>query len=65
MVRAVADGAHPSQTQLGDVVTEGAETVTPDTNLDDVVTIMRMKAFAIERDRDEALADISAAEPNT
>jgi CBS domain-containing protein len=86
VVRAVADGANASKSQLGDIVTEGVETVTPDTNLDDVITIMRMKAvrrlpvvddgggaigivsigdLAMERDSDSALADISAAEPNT
>jgi CBS domain-containing protein len=86
VVRAVAEGANAGTTQLGEIVSENVETVTPGTSIDDAVTIMRMKAvrrlpvvddngrpigivsigdLAIERDSDSALADISAAEPNT
>jgi len=86
VVRAVAEGANAGTTQLGEIVSENVETVTPGTGIDDAVTIMRMKAvrrlpvvddngrpigivsigdLAIERDSDSALADISAAEPNT
>ncbi|MDQ1519034.1 MAG: hypothetical protein QOI55_107 [Actinomycetota bacterium] len=85
VVRAIADGANPSSTQLGDIVSDHVETVTPDTDIDDAIEIMRMRAIrrlpvvdsgrpvgivsigdlAIERDRSSALADISAAQPNT
>jgi CBS domain-containing protein len=84
VVRAVADGASTSSTQLGDLCSEDVVSVTSDTSIEDATEIMRMKAIrrlpvvdggraigivsigdlAIERDRDSALADISAAEPN-
>jgi CBS domain-containing protein len=84
VVRAVADGANTSSTQLGDLCSEDVVSVTSDTSIEDATEIMRMKAIrrlpvvdggraigivsigdlAIERDRDSALADISAAEPN-
>jgi CBS domain-containing protein len=45
VVRAIADGADPNTTQLGDVCTGDVETVTPGTSIDDAVEIMRMKAI--------------------
>jgi CBS domain-containing protein len=85
VVRAIADGASPSATQLGDICSDHVEMVTLDTAIDDAIEIMRMRAIrrlpvvdggrpigivsigdlAIERDRSSALADISAAQPNT
>jgi CBS domain-containing protein len=85
VVRAIAEGANPGGTQLGDVCSSDVETVTPDTSVDDAIEIMRMRAIrrlpvvdngrpigivsigdlALERDRGSALADISAARPNS
>jgi CBS domain-containing protein len=44
VVRAIAEGADTNAMQLGDVCSGGIETVTPDTSIEDVVEIMRMKA---------------------
>jgi CBS domain-containing protein len=45
VVRAVADGANTSSTQLGDLCSDGVVTVTTDTSIEDAVEIMRMKAI--------------------
>ncbi|MQA87002.1 MAG: CBS domain-containing protein [Streptosporangiales bacterium] len=85
VVRAFAeDGAAGSQ-RVEDICSSELVTVTPDTDADDAVQLMRRHAvrrlpvvdgnrpvgvvsigdLAVDRDRKSALADISAAPPNT
>jgi CBS domain-containing protein len=85
VVRSTANGDNPSDTPLRQACSMDLTTVSPDTSLDQAVSILREKAlrrlpvmqnnnivgivsigdFAIELDSRSALADISAAVPNT
>jgi CBS domain-containing protein len=85
VVRALADGRHPTDTKLGDICSRDLVTLSPDADVTEAVTLMREHALrrlpivqngkpvgivsigdlAVERDSDSALADISAAPPNT
>jgi CBS domain-containing protein len=79
VVRVVAEGRDPRTTRIGDIASRDLTAVSPDDPVDRAVQLMRDKAIrrlpavgivsigdlALDRDPGSALADISAAPPNT
>jgi CBS domain-containing protein len=84
VVRAVAEGRNPADTEVAEICSAQPETLSPDQSVEDAIRIMREKHvrrvpvvdgsspvgivsigdLALERDKDSALAEISAAAPN-